>query len=358
MDSKQSPTKVRWGAVLVAVILTVVLLAACAPKPAPAPTVAPTAAPAATSHEKVSLDILGGPMGGIYYVFAFALADIINKNHPWLRGTGRESTGIDVNVKTLAMEPDKRKNTVVISHESGVHQAAVGDPPFEAPYAGLRAIARTDVGGYFFVTLNKDINTPNDFAGKKVGMGQISSTLGLFPTLVLRDGYGVLDKVKVQQFAGWAPLTAVRDGIVDIAMGYAGVTAPYSPIPALSELIAAKPVHFVGTDPEVLKRAREKSGYPFPYYNVPAGTYGEKQTNALGAWTVTGSYWCDATMDADIVYEITKTIYENVGKFGEYHVAGKSMSKDTLASIPIPEKDFHPGAVKFYKEKGLKVGGS
>jgi TRAP-type uncharacterized transport system substrate-binding protein len=62
-------------------------------------------------------------------------------------------------------------------------------------------------------------------------------------------------------------------------------------------------------------------------------------------------------MDQEVVYEVCRVIYENSSRFGQVHAVGKGMTKDRLAAIPVfTESDFHPGAVKFYKEHGIKIG--
>ncbi len=61
-------------------------------------------------------------------------------------------------------------------------------------------------------------------------------------------------------------------------------------------------------------------------------------------------------MSEELVYEFTKAIYNNTDKFKDYHGDGKLLTKKTVARVGVPEGLFHPGALKFYREKGIKPG--
>ena len=61
------------------------------------------------------------------------------------------------------------------------------------------------------------------------------------------------------------------------------------------------------------------------------------------------SWWADAEMSDEIVYEIAKCIYENAKD-------GQLVTQKTIARISVPEGLFHPGALKFYKDRGIKPG--
>jgi len=57
-----------------------------------------------------------------------------------------------------------------------------------------------------------------------------------------------------------------------------------------------------------------------------------------------------------VVHEVCRIMYENSKKFAEYHFLGKAITRETLAELPGGEKRWHRAALKFYKEKGIKIG--
>jgi TRAP-type uncharacterized transport system substrate-binding protein len=61
-------------------------------------------------------------------------------------------------------------------------------------------------------------------------------------------------------------------------------------------------------------------------------------------------------INSDVVYQMVKTMCENDKKYLDYSKAFFQIEAKYMAWLPLEEKDFHPGAVKYYKEKGIKIG--
>jgi len=60
-----------------------------------------------------------------------------------------------------------------------------------------------------------------------------------------------------------------------------------------------------------------------------------------------------ADVDEDAVYQITKTVYENLAFLNAIHGATKAMAiEKAIAGLPLP---LHPGAAKYYQEVGVKI---
>jgi uncharacterized protein len=83
---------------------------------------------------------------------------------------------------------------------------------------------------------------------------------------------------------------------------------------------------------------------------IPANTYtGQDKdvpTAAVANYLVTSSAVSD-----DLAYQMTRLIFENLPGLANAHAAGKEIKLETAATgNPIP---LHPGAVRYYKEKGL-----
>ena len=61
----------------------------------------------------------------------------------------------------------------------------------------------------------------------------------------------------------------------------------------------------------------------------------------------------NASVDEEHVYQLTKTMYENLGFLQAIHNATKAMAVEkAMAGLPVP---LHPGAARYYKEVGLNV---
>jgi TRAP transporter TAXI family solute receptor len=92
-------------------------------------------------------------------------------------------------------------------------------------------------------------------------------------------------------------------------------------------------------------------GPPFMPARIPANTYKgqehEVETAAVANYLVTHSGVSD-----ELVYQMTKLLFESLPELAKAHEAGKEIKlENALAGVPIP---LHPGAERYYKEKGLK----
>ena len=320
--------------------------------------------PAASSGpNKRTVNILGAPFGVAGYIACFTLADLINKNSSWLRATAYEGGSVD-NVRQLAAYPKKRKNAFMSGGLSSMAMARTAIGPFKGrpKYTTLKAISAFFKACPTFITLDPNIKGPKDLIDKRIGVvkppGGQQATMGL---AILKHGLNLpVKKMKVQYLPWGGLLDALIDGNVDFV--YIGTTQSKGgrivPSPALRKFLAAvkKPIHWYSFPPDVIKTAREKSGILFFSQFVKAGALGKKQPKEFWAFTNMIGWWADEALDSDVVYEITRVIAENTPAFGQAHKALLALSPQTMGSLAPEETDFHPGALKLYKEKGLPVG--
>jgi TRAP transporter TAXI family solute receptor len=311
------------------------------------------------AEPETTIHILSNPFGSSGYVLSFALADMINKNSSWLRATALETKSSTVNVRTVAEDPEKRKDYLVFTSAYTNLDAARAKPPFKKPYKGLRWVGKTIVVGATFISSNAGIRKPQDMIGKRVALGAKGSTVDLGPSAVL-EAWGIKDKVKLSYLPWAAGKTAFLDGTVDVsilsAIDIGG--GKFSPPPAGAEIMASpKPVYFIDADEETCKKARDISGYPIYPVPVPAGALGPKQPEPIVIQSQVIAWYADLAMPEKVVYEISRIMWENAGQFAEKHITGRGITRENIHMVPgLTEADMHPGALKFAKEKGLKIG--
>lgn len=65
----------------------------------------------------------------------------------------------------------------------------------------------------------------------------------------------------------------------------------------------------------------------------------------------------DERVDEDIIYEVTRILYERAGRgdFAVWHAMGSNLNDEFLPTYLFSEELMHPGAVKYYKEQGIKL---
>ncbi|HSO05930.1 MAG TPA: TAXI family TRAP transporter solute-binding subunit, partial [Pelomicrobium sp.] len=93
-----------------------------------------------------------------------------------------------------------------------------------------------------------------------------------------------------------------------------------------------------------------KLGPPFISATIPAGTYTgqdtDVQTVAIVNFLITHKDVSD-----EVAYQMTKQLFENLPEMVAAHKAATAIKlENATAGMPVP---LHPGAARYYKEKGL-----
>ena len=88
---------------------------------------------------------------------------------------------------------------------------------------------------------------------------------------------------------------------------------------------------------------------------IPPMQLGPNQTEPILSQAVHLAWFADQAMDDDVTYEIARILYENMDEIKEYYPP-TIINKNQLAMLPVPEDQFHPGALKLFKERGVPIG--
>jgi uncharacterized protein len=289
--------------------------------------------------ETKMIGITTGPTGGAYYPMGGGIADIINlqkvgitvkveitggaKANCNLVGSGKSELGItNANLAFFAKEGK-------VEFDKKLNIAALGNL-----HPSILQIA---------VLQNANFNTVADLRGKKIGVGPAGSgAITIFKDLLSLWGMSFSD-IRPSYLPYDQASDQLKDGQIDATVVLAGF-----PAAAISSLATTAKVQLLpfpsNKEAELAKK--------FPYYNpidLPAGTYKgqEKEILVLAVFNV---FIASSTMDNDMAYTITKTVYSNLQKLQTYHGAAKEISLKNAPQTPIP---LHPGAARYFREIGL-----
>lgn len=320
------------------------------------------------SHKEVRVEMLGTKLGTIGQVLCQALVDIVNKNHPWLRLSVTETMGTTDSLRTFAnLPPDRKKYTFCLGGDIDYLAARAGRQPFRRAHNDLRFVANMIKLVSWPMTLNEKIKSKADVPGTTWAVGPRASSIAYEAEFLLWDVWDLKGKVKLRYLSWIAGKDALVARLVDVY--FAGGVPLGKPLgtkakgnPAADELITTQPVHFLEITKEDWdqgKVKREKQGNPVPwdYLVIKAGAFGKElpPVDTGGVLLINGWY---ASMDTDeeVIYEITKTMLRHYTSFQDYHKAARQMTPEGFADAPfITEADVHPGALKAYKEYGIRV---
>ncbi len=196
------------------------------------------------------------------------------------------------------------------------------------------------------VAKDSAIKSVEDLKGKRVSVGAPGSGTEANAQQVL-EAYGLTfdDLGKADRLAFGESSSFIQDGTLDAAFVTAG-----TPTAAVNELAATKGVRVINIDDAHLAKIVEK----YPYYaeqTIPAGTYPgfdeEVKTVAVKAQLVVR-----AELDETLVYNMTKALFENLEQMKTVHA--KAGEIDLAKALEGVSLDVHPGAAKYFEEKGVK----
>ena len=297
------------------------------------------------AQQKRLVTIASGWVVGVYYPLAGAMSRIMVKAKDLNIRATVEASGASVANAQLIGAGDCEfallQNDVAYYAYTGTTLPAFQGKPVKN-MGGIFTIYPELV--HLVATKTSGIKTVGDLKGKKVVLGPQGSGTE-YNALQAMEAYGLkVGDVQAERIDAAAASDQLKDGRVDAAFFTTGLGSAV----ILDNFITGKTqlVPIGGGEAQALIKK-------YPYYTtarVPANTYkdqAEATTVAVMAMMVARS-----DLPEDLVYKFTKAIFDDIKQFHEAHAAAKSLTLETaLAGMPIP---LHPGAERFYKEKGVK----
>ena len=343
--------KKKFVAVLLALCL-VLALCACGESSAPAASSAPaeSSAPAAEAPASEapadggpneSLIFVTGGETGTYYAFGSVIAQYVSANTN-LSVTAVSGNGSKANVEDM----DAGSYELGFCQSDVMSYAHDGTNIFAETGAvdSFSAVAALYMEQVQIVTMNPDIKTVEDLRGKSVSIGALGS--GVYFNAV--DVLGCYDMTieditpVYQSFGDSAD--SLKDGKIDAAFIVAG-----APTTAITDLSTSGQVYLVSLDDEHIDKLLAASPY-YSKYTVTADTYGmpeDAQTVAVAAMVIARN---DVSEDA--IYTFVSTVFENADQLQH----GKAAELNLEFASSITSVPYHPGAARYFAEKGIDVG--
>ncbi|WP_324764611.1 TAXI family TRAP transporter solute-binding subunit (plasmid) [Sinorhizobium meliloti] len=296
---------------------------------------------AASTGAAEFINVLTGGTSGVYYPLGVALSKIYGDE---IEGVRTQVQATKASVENLNLLQQGR-GEIAFSLGDSVKLAWEGntDAGFKAPLDKLRGIAAI-YPNYIQIMASKEsgIKTVADLKGKSLSVGAPKSGTELNARAILGAAgmsYDDLGKTEYLPFAESVELMKNRQ--LDATLQSAGLG-----VSSFKDLATSLDVQMVAVPEEIAT----KLGAPYIAATVPAGTYqgqdSDVQTVAVVNFLVTHSEVSDET-----AYQMTKQLFENIPALTAAHKAAENIRiEDALKGMPIP---LHPGAERYYKEKGL-----
>ncbi len=297
----------------------------------------------AETTEGANISIAGGPAGGAYYPLSVGMSEIIGKNIP--------GYGVDVVATAGSVE-----NAIMVGTGESEISITNGDVAYEA-YTGtgryqkkklpdIRVLFAGIAGGPLHVVVPKasDIKSYAQMKGKKVAIGPQGGSTP-YMALSLLKYYGVQKSDMRLSYLNYEDgMQALQDGHVNVSMAVGPM-----PLPSLKQMATFGKFAFDMPSVESDKAQAFLKDYPFfNLVTIPAPLYGlGYEVKTISS---TNIVVVNAKVSEDLVYRITKAIFENLGTMHSAHPAGKTIKLETA---PVKYLPMHPGAEKYFREKGV-----
>jgi TRAP transporter TAXI family solute receptor len=295
----------------------------------------------APEGKKQFISIGTAKVGGTWYPLGAGIAEVLNKNVPGVQATAEETNGAVANVQLI----NDGKAEVGLTDPGTSLDSYTGQGKFKDKENRIMAwFSIEDVYQTTIVPKGSSIRTAQDIKGKRVGIGQPGSA-NFIDGKIWLEASGVSENdVKMMYMSQSEMAEAIKNGQIDTFLWCTGY-----PSASIQELAMARDVVFLPTTKEAIEKIQKK----YPYYtlkNIPAGTY-KGIDKDLPTMSYRRMVVVRGDLSEDLVYNMTKAVFENLDYLGTVHPIFKELSlKNVLDSLSIP---LHPGALKYFKEKNV-----
>ena len=290
------------------------------------------------SAEAAEIKLFNGPPQGTWRPMAVTIQQNMQKGIPGLRvnvepggGASNVIAGNDQSVWAMAMA-------------SSSYDGYLGNPPYTKKMNNIRQVAVLFPQYHVIMTtLQTGITTMEGLKGKRVNVQQRGYASELVNQIILNE-YKLTYKDIAPQFLGENDaIDALKDGHID-----ANMASGISPYPPLVDLMTMRGAKLLIMSNVVIQNVAKRNQGLLPG-KIPAGTYSGIKEEVPTINTPT-TLIVNKDVPDDFVYEITKALANTHSERQQTFDFLKSMKPGEMAmDVGIP---FHPGALKFYRERG------
>jgi uncharacterized protein len=287
------------------------------------------------------INILTGGTSGVYYPIGVGLSKIYADKIPDVR-TQVQSTKASVENLNLIQQG---KGELALALGDSVKLAWEGNEEagFKSKLDKLRGVAAV-YPNYIQIVASKDSGVTDlaGLKGKALSVGAPKSGTELNARAIFAAAgmsYDDLGKTEYLPFAESVEL--IKNRQLDATLQSAGLG-----VASIKDLSTSVDVNMVAVPADVV----EKLGAPYIPATIPAGTY-NGQDEDVATVAVVNFLVTNADLSDELVYQMTKNLFENLPELEAAHKAAANIKlENALGGMPVP---LHPGAERYYKEKGL-----
>jgi uncharacterized protein len=298
------------------------------------------------AQTKVRLSIATGGTGGVYYPMGGAMASVISKHLPNAEATAEVTSASVDNIKLVGAG----RADLGFSLADTAWEGYQGLGKFKDKAPVRSAIVLYENKTQVVTVEGKGIEKMADLKGKRISTGAAGSGTEIIALRVL-EAYSIDPQkdVKREKLSVAESVNALKDNKIDAFIWSGGV-----PTAAVTDLAATPGVKIKLLDhDDAIPAMVKKYGPLYVKSTIPAKSYPgqDKEVQISDVWNL---LVVNEKMDEKLAYDIVKTLFEKKPELVAVHKEAENISleKQLTGGSPIP---FHPGALKYFSEKGLKT---
>ena len=295
------------------------------------------------SPSRVFLSTGTAPPGGAFFVVGSALSEVVNEfgDDFGFNVTAEATSGSQENIRRLV----SGELDFALSNSAITYFSVRGESGWDRSYPMRSVMTLAPNVALFITPANSGIKSLSELRDKRVTVGPAGAGFEYFVEPLLQ-AHGIT-------YDDFSPLNATQQAAVDMLTdGSADAAFLGGAVPTASITQAAASMEIVFLPfGETEKQQLINDFVFFRTATIPTNTY-RGQIKSFEGLDVGSMHLITAeNADENLVYNVTKIIYENRGRVVEKHAAGRAINPNNV--IRDTGTEFHPGAIRFYREIGI-----
>jgi uncharacterized protein len=301
----------------------------------------------AAAVQAQNISIATGGTGGVYYPMGGGLAAVLSKHVPGMQATAEVTGGSVDNLKLIA----SGKPYVGFSMSDAAQDALKGEDKFKGNKVPVRTLMVLYPNRMHLVTVEgKGIAKFADLKGKRVSTGSPGSATEVMAFRLIEAAGMDKDKdMKRERLGAAESVNAIKDGKIDAFFWVGGL-----PTAAVSDLANTPGNKIKMVDhADLVPAMNKKYGNLYVQDAIPKATYKGMEVDNHQA-TVQNILVAAESMDEKTAYNIVKAVFDHKADIVAVHKEAENfrLENQKKDATPVP---WHPGAVKYFAEKGIKL---
>jgi TRAP transporter TAXI family solute receptor len=300
---------------------------------------------AGCGEQKKMLSIGSGGTGGVYYPLGGAFANMLSSNLAGFQATSEVTGGSVDNLKLVGTG----RADIGFSMVDAAWDAYNGTDKFSSGKLPVRTLAVLYPNRMHAVTVaSTGIKSMQELRGRRVSVGSAGSATEVMALRVL-EAYGLQDALTRERLSVAESVNALKDGKIEAFFWAGGL-----PTAAVTDLAATPGSTIRLLDhADAVARMNQKYGPLYSESVIGKDVYAGMPQDNRNA-TVWNVLVVSADMPDELAHEIVRLLFERKQDLVVVHKeAGHlDLGNQTAKLSPVP---FHPGALRYYREKGVQV---